>query len=247
MSRIRCRRCTLRPPLPGLQSRAWSRELETPLAPGRPAQPGPRPAPASSPGEQCPRAPSGLGRDPEPAIDWPHLSPDSGSSTDRPPQYTLRLGLRAHRPRHCPDSRLLQSPPPFPLRPGLSSLLPRPFPPSAGPPLSLSNARPLPTSSPIPLLPRPPGSDPFRGWPHPVTPSLPCRLWRSPPSPRPHPNPRYLYETRDHFLDLLHPFTPPQRSASPPPTSPQVQPLPSASLPGQSSHPPSSHRGSDQP
>lgn len=210
------------------------------------------PSPALAP--RRPRAPVSRARAPRPAsaatLNPPLTGPTSVPTLDPPLTGlpgTLRPGLRAPRPRHCPDSRLLQSPPPFPLRPGLSSLLPRPFPPSAGPPLSLSNARPLPTSSPIPLLPRPPGSDPFRGWPHPVTPSLPCRLWRSPPSPRPHPNPRYLYETRDHFLDLLHPFTPPQRSASPPPTSPQIQPLPSASLPGQSSHPPSSHRGSDQP
>lgn len=139
---VRCLRCPPRPPLPGPQSRAWSREPEAPPAPGRPALPGRRPAPAPSPGEQHPRAPSLLGLELEPSIDPPRLTPDPGPAIDRPSRGSPPLPPRTP-PRRVPDPCFCQSLPRFPLRPGASSLgLPRPPPPLPGRPLSLSPARP---------------------------------------------------------------------------------------------------------
>jgi len=193
-------------------------------------------APAPSPGEQHPHAPSGLGRNPEPAIDPLRFSPDSGPYVERPPRgpsvpAPALPGPAVDRTRGSSSPRLR-----FPFAPLLSSLFSRQFPPLARPALNLSSARPDPTSSRIPLLPGLPGSDPFPG----VAAlnnafSSPSAL-EVPTLTSLYTDTCYLYESRGHRPALRPAPTP----------SPHIptgsSPLPSASFPALSSHPPSSNR-----
>lgn len=187
--------------------------------------------PAPSPGKQHPHAPSGLGRNPEPAIDPPRFIPDSGPYVEPsdPASALPRLAVDLTRGSSSPRLR-------FPFAPRLSSLLTRAFPPLAWPALNLSSAQPDPMSSPIPLLPGPLGSDPFRG----VAAlnnafSSPSAL-EVPTLSSLHADTCYLYESRRHRPALRPAPTP----------SPHIptgsSPLHSAPFPALSSHPPSSNR-----
>lgn len=217
-----------RPPLPGLQSRAWTREPEAPPAPGRPAQPGRRPAPAPSPGEQRPHARSApLSLDPGPAIDRPCRCPPP-----LPPRSPA-----------APSTGLPVLPVPSSASPPHSSSLPAPSP-------ARATSQPLsgPTSPPIPSLPKPSGSGPLRGWLLSKRPSF------SADSVGPHflplPIQTHAPAVRFEAFSLSCFLPPPLRLASPHPHPHKVRPLPSDSPnppPGPSSRPPSSHTVSDPP
>lgn len=194
-------------------------------------------APAPSPGEQHPHAPSGLGRNPDPAIDPPRFSPGSGPYVERPPR-----GPPSPPPRSPARPLTVRAVPPVP-----ASVSPSPrFSPHSSPARSLRlpgqlSVSPLPglTRRPLPsrCCPGHQALTPFPGWPRSIMPSLSRRLWRSPPCP-------LFMQTHTTYMRAeatappcvrpppLHPTSPlgPARFPQPPSQPcPAIHPLPTES------------------